>query len=375
MKLGNLRVFGRLDRYVASIFAMSYATAVLLVVGLFVVIDMASHLSYFETGEDGKSTSVLRLLEYYALSAPFLYVQASPFVTVVAAMFTVSRLVKKNELSAGLSAGVSAQRLLACVFVGALMAAGAAFSIREYADALIGERREALFDSLHNHREEALLKNVWFRDLAGNVVRIGELRVGGAERQAPHGQGLEATLTQGGVVVRLIAERFYWVDNASQTGWKLENGSIREVGDASKLEPAVWLDARKGVVKFTPKDVLTADKARKRVLELSFREVLDLSARDPDNTGYQTLLQYLLTFPLSNIVLVLCAIPFLVGRERGKAGEAVMGGLLLCVAFFCVDFVARSMGLSGDLSPLMSAWLPVLLFGALGISLTHFMRT
>ena len=375
MKLGNLRVLGRLDRYVGAMFSMSYATAVLLVVGLFVVIDMASHLSYFEAGDDGKGTSLLLLLEYYALSAPFLYVQASPFVTVVAAMFTVSRLVKKNELSAGLSAGVSAQRLLACVFAGAMIAAGAAFSIREYADAAIGQRREALFDILHNHRDEALLKNVWFRDLAGNVVRVGEFRVGGIENHPPQGQGLEATLTRGGVVVRLIAEGFEWVDDATRTGWKLQNGFVREVGDASKLEPAVWLDARQGVVKFTPRDILTADKARKRVLELSFREVLDLSARDPDNTSYQTLLQYLLTFPLSNIVLVLCAIPFLVGRERGKGGEAVMGGLLLCVAFFCVDFVARSMGLSGDLSPLMSAWLPVLLFGALGISLTHFMRT
>lgn len=371
MRLGGLRVFGRLDRYVCSLFAMSYATAILLVVGLAIVIDVASHLSYFEAGEDGSSASTLQLLEYYALSVPFLYAQVSPFVTVVAGMFTVTRLVKKNELSAGLSAGISAQRLLSGVFLGAVLAAVATFAIREYSSATIGVRRDALYDRLENQREEPVLTDFWFRDIAGNVVRLGEFRPGVDGAQPPTGQRMEVTLTRRGVVVRVLADRIEWVDGGGVRGWRLTGGQVREVGDENKVESADWLE----VVKFTPEDILAADKARTRVLELSFSQVLDLARRDPDNTSYQTLMQYLLTFPLSNIVLLLCAVPFLVGRERGKGGEAVMGGLLLCVGFFCMDFITRSLGLSGHLAPLMSAWLPILFFGALGISLTHFMRT
>jgi len=371
MKVGGLHFGGRLDRYIGGLFAMSYATALLLVIGLTIVIDIASHLSYFEPAEDGSSATTGMLLTYYALSAPFLYVQFSPFVTVVAGMFTVARLVKKNELSAGLSAGISAQRLLATVFLGGCLAAVATFAIREYASALIGERRDALYDRLENKRSEIVLKDVWFRDLERNVVRLGEYRPGDGAGKAPEGLRMEATLTRRGVVVRVVADRIVWADNAGTPGWRMEGGLVRHSGDATKLEPALWLDE----VKFTPADVLAAEKARERVLELSFAQVLDLSRRDPDNTSYQTLLQYLLTFPLANLVLLLCAVPFLLGRERGKAGEGVMGGLLLCLAFFCVDFVARSLGLSGELSPLMSSWLPVLFFGALGISLTHYMRT
>ncbi len=371
MRLGNLRVFGRLDRYVGALFISAYATAFLLVVGLRVVIDVATNLSFFEAGEDGQGASISMLAEYYALNTPFMFAQVSPFVTVVAAMFTVSRLVKKNEFSAGLSAGVSAQRLLASVFIGALLATGATFAIREYATLKIGARCDALFDRMYKHRDEAVLKNFFFRDIAGNVVRLNEYRAGNLEGKVPEGDGLAATLTRGGNLVRVLAEHFTWVNLGPRRGWKLEGGSVRLVGDASSVQKIDWLD----VVDFTPSDVLTAAKARVRPLELSFSQVLDMSRRDPDNTSYQTLLQYLLTFPMANIVLVLCAIPFLVGRERGKAGEAVTGGLLLCVAFFCIDFVSRSMGMSGDLSPLISAWLPVLIFGALGISLTHFMRT
>ena len=39
----------------------------------------------------------------------------------------------------------------------------------------------------------------------------------------------------------------------------------------------------------------------------------------------------------------------------------------MCVAYFCTDFLSRSLGM-GDLflSPMLAAWLPILLFGCLG---------
>jgi lipopolysaccharide export system permease protein len=371
MRIAHLRPLGRLDRYVAALFLMSYATAILLVVGFAVVVDVASHLKYFEPREDGSSVSGATLFQYYVLSLPFFFAQGAPFVTVMAGMFTVARLVRQNELTAGLCAGVSAQRLLAPVFLGALAAAGLTFAIRQYASETVGPRRDALYDQLENERPRIVLEDFMFRDRGGNVVRLGEYHPAGRTGPAPEGERLEATLTRRGVVVRVRAERMQWVDDGERRGWRLQGGQVAEAGDESQVKPAEWLEE----VEFTPQDVLTAHKARERVLELSFSQVLDLSRRDPDNTSYQTLVQYHLTFPLANVVLLLCAVPFLVGRERGKAVEGVTGGLLLCVGFFCMDFVTRSLGLAGDLSPLMAAWLPVLFFGALGISLTHFMRT
>lgn len=371
MRLGNLLFLGRLDRYIGGLFAASYATAFLLVVGLFVIADLASHLSFFEPGEDGTTPGVTLVLEYYALSIPFIYAQISPFITVVAAMFTVTRLVRKNELSAGLSAGISAQRLLATILLGALLAVGLTVAIREGATGSIGFRRDAIFDRLDERRPEAVLENFRFRDLAGTVVTLGEYRSGNSAGRPPGGRGLATTIQRGSAVVRISADEFRWAKREGKWGWQLTNGLLRETGATESVRSLDWLE----MVEFTPQDVLTAEKARKRVLELSFGQVLDLSARDPDNTSFQTLLQWLLTFPLANVVLVLCAVPFLIGRERGKGGEAVMGGLLLCVGYFCLDFVTRSMGLSGELSPLMSAWIPVLVFGALGITLTHHMRS
>jgi lipopolysaccharide export LptBFGC system permease protein LptF len=68
-------------------------------------------------------------------------------------------------------------------------------------------------------------------------------------------------------------------------------------------------------------------------------------------------------------------VPFVVGDERGKAGERIARGFLLCVAYFGVDFVARTLGLQGTVGPVFSGWLPLVLFGSLGAVLTAFMRS
>ena len=43
--------------------------------------------------------------------------------------------------------------------------------------------------------------------------------------------------------------------------------------------------------------------------------------------------------------------------------------------YFAVDFVFRSLGLGGGLSPILAGWIPILIAGSLGIALTDGIRT
>lgn len=372
MRIARLVALGRLDRYVGGLFIASYATALLLVVGLALIIDISTHLSYFEVWDDGRSASSGTLLRYYALSLPFLYLRVAPFVTVTAGLFTVSRLLKRNELVAALSAGVSAHRLLTPVFMGGFVAAVAMFGLRELASTHLGPKRDALFEILEHQRTERVIENFWLRDIAGNVVRLGEFRPAVSSPPIAEIRRLEATVRIGGTITAIRADRAVYATDGVRVGWRLEGGVIEEIGQSAKRRPIEWLE----VIDFSPQDVLTAEKSHKgRELELSMAEVLELARRDPDNIKYQTLMQYHLTFPLANVVLLWVVIPFLLGRERGHGVEGLVLACLMCVAYFCVDFVTRSLGLDGSLSPLLSCWLPVLFFGSLGVALVAGMRT
>jgi lipopolysaccharide export LptBFGC system permease protein LptF len=367
MRLLGLRAGGRLDRYVGTLFIASYATAFLLIVGLVIILDLASNLDYFEPWVTGARAPMVMILRYYVLNIPFLFLQVAPFVTVVAGLFTVSRLMKHNEVLAALGAGVSAHRLLAPILCCALVAAFAMFGVREGATVWIGLQRDALLDKLEHQRNERVFEGVWLRDRLGNLVRLGEFRPLTGSPPIAEVKDLQAIITQGPVLKVIRAESGRYVRlESGQTTWQLVDGVIEAVDD-ERITPTP-IEFLHGI-EMTPHDILVSEKARQRPLELSFRELLELARRDPDNTQYQTLLQYHLTFPLANLVLLLVALPFLMNQERGKGVEGLAVGCLLCLFYFASDFVARTMGLEGGLGPLVASWLPVLLFGSLGVVL------
>ncbi len=366
MRWAGLPPFSRLDRYVGGLFLGAYATAFLLVVGLVLILNVAGNLDFFEPWDSAaqgvapaRATS-LEIARYFTLSLPFYYLQVGPFVSLVAGLFTVAKLSKHNELVAALSAGVSARRLLAPVLVGGCVAALGTFALREVSVQFLAQERDALYDMLDKHRRERVDEYVWVRDDNGSTLRIERWR---GERM----EGVRAFIKEGGLRRIISASSATW-----QAGrWVLEDGACWTEGRSSEVTPIGNMDEL-GV---TPGDVRTSIRATERNLELSHTEVMKLARRDPTNLQMLTLMQYLITFPIANVILLLVGLPFMVGRDRGRGVEGLVSGGLLCVLYFSFDFVTRELGMNGDLTPVVASWLPLVLFGSLGIILWEAMRT
>ncbi|MBM3978104.1 MAG: YjgP/YjgQ family permease [Planctomycetes bacterium] len=359
-----LLVGGHADRYVARLYAASYLTAFLLIVGLFLILDLSTNLDeYVKPAADGSSPPGTLVLRYYLLHVPFLYLQVAPFVALVAGLFSVSRLLKDNELVAALGAGVSAQRVLAPILCGGLLLAAGMFTLRQWAAERLSFERDLVRDALVERRAAPEYENVWLKDRAGSTVRLGRLRLGGGGEAAEVGD-LWALVSSGGTWISLRAERARW--DARAELWRLEGGQ-REVVSSfeQRTEPLPSLTE----VRFTPYDAWLAQRGRDAPLDLSFGQARDLAERDPDNKNFQTLLHYHLTFPLANLVLLLVGLPFLLRFERSRGLEGVVVGFLLCLFYYGADFVCRSLGMEGQLSPLLACWLPLLFFGSLGVVL------
>lgn len=368
----GLKWGGRIDRYVGSLFLSSYATAFLLVVGLFLVLDMASNLDdYLDVWPDGSRTPTFMILRYYLFQVPFVFLQVAPFITLVAGLFTVSKLLKHNETVAALAAGVSAHRLLAPVFLVATCVAGGMFGLRELLSHDLANKRDHLRFVLENKKRDWVLPHLWLRDLNGSFVHLTEFRPSTGDPPQAEVRGLDAIVHSSAQSIE--AARAVWVLRDGRTGWWLDKGVFREVRpDQTRVErPLTMLEG----FDFTPALALSYWRARDNPIELSFREVRELMRRDPDRAVYQTLFQYSLTFPLANLVLLLVGLPILLRHERGKGAEGLAAGCLLCVFYFAIDFVFRNLGLQSSMDPRYAAWLPVLFFGSLGLVLFDSMRT
>lgn len=374
MKRGRLRWLGRVDRYVLALYASSYATALLLVVGLYLVLDMASNLDdYLRQGPDGTRAGAVVIAHYYALHLPFLFLQVAPFVTLIAGLFTVSKLVRHAEAVAALAAGISAQRLLAPIVVTAALVGAAMFGLREAASYGLAERRDALRHYLDEKDAHPVHANLFLRDGRGNLVKLARYAPRPPDGGPPQALGLEEHLLDGARTTTTLAERAVWDADADPPRWRLEGGrrTVAVGGGEQRTEAA---EALAGFA-FTPRLANTFQRAREEPQELSFAEARELGARDPDNVAYRTLLQYHVTFPLGNLVLVLVGLPLLLRHERGGGARTLAGAFLLCVGYFAADFVCRNLGIQGALDAPIAAWLPVLVFGSLGIVLYEGMRT
>jgi lipopolysaccharide export system permease protein len=385
MKAGPRRqaLFGLFDRYVARVFASAYLLAALLVVGLFFVVDLASNLDdYLKPTKDGTPTPIGKVARYYLLNLPFLYLQVAPFVTLIAGLFTVARLQRAREVIAALSAGVSARRLLAPVFVGALLLTGALVFAREYVVNTIGFERGVLRVELDEHTRAIELEKVRPKDVEGRMFQVDRFWLSTPEPDAlddwdrrgfdrPRFEGFTAVREESGVWQSYRAAAGRW-DAASAT-WRLEGGRLEVVDTTVRDERP--LETLTGALAFTPHDVWLAWKGRNQTLDLSFAEASELARRDPQNVQYRTLRLYFLSFPLANIVLLLVGLPFLLQYERGRGAEGLVAGFLLCVVYFAVDFVTLNLGMQGQIGPVWACGLPAVVFGSLGLVLTGTLRT
>lgn len=373
MKRRALKIGGRLDRYVGSLYLASYATAFLTVVGLFLILDLASNLDrYLDPWADGSHVPSLIIVRYYTLNIPFLFLQVAPFVALVAGLFTVSKLMKHSETVAALSAGVSSHRLLAPVFLGGLVSGLGMFALREASSPKLANMRDEYRFVLESKGYDRMYKDLRVRDLNGSVVLLAQFRPSVGEPPVAEVRGLEAYVRYSlARWVETKADRAVYAERDGRTGWWLEGGLRSEtVQGIQRSEPVEFLEG----FDFTPDLALSYHRADENPLELSFAEARDLSHRDPDNVVYQTLLQYDLTFPLASIVLMLVGLPILMQHEK-KGAEGLAKGSLLCIFYFAADFIFRNMGLQGGLDPLLAAWMPVLTFGSLGLVLYDGMRT
>jgi lipopolysaccharide export LptBFGC system permease protein LptF len=97
-------------------------------------------------------------------------------------------------------------------------------------------------------------------------------------------------------------------------------------------------------------------------------------AADPSRRSLAVALHSRIAFPLSNVVLLLLGLPFVLGTEsKGRFGGLVIC-IVICAAFYGVNALCSELG-KHTLSPPAAAWLPIAIFGPVGVYLFEGVRT
>lgn len=349
----------RLDRYVSGYFLSSYGMCLLFFVGMFVLVDLFGNIEDILEHAPrlralGYSISDLAI-GYYALLLPFIFLQLAPFVTAMGAMFALTRLRRNNEIVPMISAGRSVYRIVAPIFVFAVLAAVVMVVTQEYLAPRLAGDRERLEKLLFRAKEERLLDArvrcgpdtfVFVRDYDPVRRTIASFDVSVLTSDKPPIVGSGARWDE-------RRRRFVWEEKRPDG----EGGFFAVVRELPET--------------LTP-ELIEAQSMGPYDLSYSQAEFLWKRTGEP---RWKVLLHYHLTFPLANVLLLLLCLPFVLQQHTRSVLLGMVIALLICAAYFTFDAVMRNLGEKEVIHPVLASWFGVVFFGSLGIVLIDGVRT
>ncbi len=363
-----------LDRYIAKNFMIGYAIAFCVLIGLRIIIELFVNLDEFAENTDGGVWVVARhVVTYYALQTTLYFRDIAGVITVVAAAFSLGRMVRSNELVAIMASGVSAKRivgpiLILAIFFTALSVADQELLIPSVSDKLVRDE-----DDLPG--EEAY--DVWFlTDSKGSLICSRRYVVETETFEQPTIITRQPVPGKPGiweVTGRISAEaaKYNW-----DTGnWDIIGGSF--VGTKSEKARAVASYSGSDLL---PKDIPVRQMSGFNTL-LSSRQLTALAAQKTkikDVAQLTSQKHFRITDPLINLTMLMVSLPVLICRDPKSMKSAILVSFGLTAACFVTTFVCKMLATEvvfARMMPEFWPWVPWLIFTPIAIIELDSMRT
>jgi lipopolysaccharide export LptBFGC system permease protein LptF len=365
-----------IDLYVARLFLAAYVVCLISFTGIYVLVEAFAKLDRFLRQDTALLSS---LIQYHAAMIPTAYANfMGPLLTVAAGMFTMTHLQKHNELTPLKAAGASIYRVMVPIFVLAGLLTVATFFMK---DRLLPRFREPIRAALQLARAKPLNPPPYYDQDRGFLIRVREYST---TRKVAKGIEISELHPNGKVKEQIDATHMEWVPAAPAGGhgpevgsWVLHEGSIQRWDEnghlivnaaASKFErlkaPFKRLDLETSML---PIDLESSDV---EISYLSWHDLKTQYQRQPYHRHLAVKLHHHFAFPLSHIVLLLLGLPFVLGLGTKSGFLSIAVSFGICALFFVVSSICMSVANhpSEILSPILAAWLPVMLFGSIGIT-------
>ena len=115
-----------------------------------------------------------------------------------------------------------------------------------------------------------------------------------------------------------------------------------------------------------PIDLESSDR---EIPYLSFGELRDQYKRRSHLKHLEVKLHQRFAFPMANLILLLLGIPFLLRTENRSIVVGIVLAIAVSTLYLMTTYICADLGTKGQLPPMLAGWLPILFFGALGLTL------
>ena len=345
------------DRYIGSVMLKATGMTVVVLTTLLVFFEVIDEMGDVGKGTYGMADAFIVAM----LSAPRYVFEGFPVAALIGSLIGLGAMATHGELIAMRCAGFSRRQI-----VMAVMKAGALMVL---VISLFGEFIAPASEQWgERHRAEKLEEQVtlktrygfWARD-GQAFVNIRSILPGGLLRDIFVYEFDDAgRLTLATHAERAAYRGSHWQMFGIRQSQVAEQGVIGRV-----LEQARW----DSLLNPSLLSAVLVEPTMLRVDEL-YRYIVVMKENGQAPTQYEVALWIKLATPLSTLVMLFIAIPFVLAHERSASlGQRVFLGVLLGMGFYTLSRGMSYVAVVYDLSPALTAMIPAAAFLAIGVYL------
>ncbi len=337
----------RLDRYLLRHFFVA-----LLLVGIsceivFVLINAVEKLSRFIDNE----VPLITIAQYYVFYSGWVIRNFFPMFVLLATLFSVAILGRRNEILAMKSTGRSLYRIAAPILLVSLMLSFGHFYYNEYIYPPIAERYQELkvfAVEKKSKRSFTTVSNIRRQIQPGHFYTIGTFDT---ERQ--QGKGIRIYKSEQNRLAEVItADQIIWEDHQ----WIAHNGAVRVFNDSGE----VYSTFDQMILKQIEEQPADFAKRIGKPEDMGLEELKDYIsimkrtgapyAREHVDLG----IKY--AYPLSSFIVTLICIPFASNAKRSGIAVSFAMGALIALVYFVMFRILQSAGYSERIPWLVAVW-------------------
>ncbi len=353
-----------LARYIAEAFFKNLMMALLGLTGLFFFQNVIASLNDYALNQ---------LVILCSFDVPKMLVMVAPPAALMATVMTLSAMSKTNELVACYSIGISIEQIMSVILPIVFVMCCASLVIQDRILPAFHEKKTLFYWREIKQKQDFYLDvkqdKVWYR--SKNLIY--NLRTFDPKLNQILGIGVYVFSEDFELQEFLQAEVANYTPSG---GWELTNGKTTHFEPKTGFAIVESFKKRELKIKESPADfkMIEQEVDRLRIKEL-IRFIDNNKKSGIDSKGFEVKLHSRFSMSFIPLVMALLAVPFSTSRSReGRLAKDLGIAFAITFVYWIGYSITLSLGQKGTFSPIVAAWLPTIVFGALAVYLLKRMQ-
>ncbi len=361
-----MRLFRPLDRYVFSEFWKIFVVTALGFPVLLCVIDLTDHVEQYLN----RHVPARDIALSYLFWIPDSMFMVLPAAVLFATVFSIGAFTRHAELTAAKASGISFYRMTAPILFAALLAFGLDLGLGKIVPASNQRRSELLQEDRAQLGTSRY--NFAFAGEFGRVYKAYELRTDSGRIRSIQ---IERKGKGPAYPTYLLAADSATYDRRSGQ-WTLKNGELNIIADTGQAFGISFASARDRHFVERPAEMMAKQRDPH---DLSYSELTRFIAALERSGGDANLLRVeralKIAIPATCLIIALFGAPLATSTQRGGSAYGIAVSLATTMIFLLMIQLTRAIGGKGVIPPDFAAWIPGVIFGAMGLILLARVRT